>query len=59
MISSWAYGQQNAKTLRSLDSDNHPWFTAKWGNAFEKESMAMAFIVSIANKLNHTEITYK
>jgi len=59
MIGSWSYGQQNAVTLRSLELDNHPWFTVKWGNPFEKQSMAMAFIVSIANELNHTEISYK
>ncbi len=59
MIGSWTYGQQNAVTLRSLESDNHPWFTVKWGNQFEKQSMAMAYIVNIANELNHTEIAYK
>jgi len=59
MIGSWTYGQQNAITFRSLESYYHPWFTVKWGNPYEKQSMAMAYIVNIANKLNHTEITYK
>ena len=59
MIGSWTYGQQNAVMFRSLESDNHSWFTAKWGNPFEKQSMAMAYIVNIANGLNHTEIAYK
>lgn len=59
MIGSWTYGQQNAETISSIMLNNKSWFTVKWGSPFEKQSIAMAYIVNLANKLNHTTINYK